>query len=463
MVIATHNNSENIEECIESLWNGRFSEIEVIAVDVNSTDGTKDILSEMAAEEDQITFLADSMGSMGHAKNMGMNYARAPYIIFADPDGYFSKDAIEYMCLELDDSPDADMFTCEADSFGSDSYGRTAEDRRNSIKDANRWDRRKQEMESRLIRSWMFDNITMYRSSYLQGKGIRHYEKPGYGSQDSAFRFLAMASGISSMSVDVKYSRRMDLPGYQIREHIAVTDVCDEFKFLREQLQKEPQLWRKMRLVYWQAYYDRNMQLYERLSDELRFRLSRRLQAELKEAIYRKEFSREHFDVRVRDEMKLLMKSADEFDRYQSEKINRRERERDDVLKKENRMSELRASMEEDEIERLSRESAEKAEKFRKENYLNREWLMDEMSRDLASLRMLLGVTQDEMGNLLGLSGSAYKSLETGKKEISWDQFMALLFVFHFNDRTSSVADALGLFPELLKSRMKKGITTIYV
>ncbi len=75
VVIATHNNSETIEECIESLWNGRFNDIEVIAVDVNSTDGTKDILSEMAAEDDRIIFLADSLGSMGHARDMGMSHA----------------------------------------------------------------------------------------------------------------------------------------------------------------------------------------------------------------------------------------------------------------------------------------------------------------------------------------------------------------------------------------------------
>ncbi|MCR4746821.1 MAG: helix-turn-helix domain-containing protein, partial [Lachnospiraceae bacterium] len=182
-----------------------------------------------------------------------------------------------------------------------------------------------------------------------------------------------------------------------------------------------------------------------------------------KEAIIKKEFSRDHFDIRVRDEMELLMKSADEFDRYQSEKIGKRKRKRDVALQKGSKLSEPKTLMKENEIECLSRESAEKEEKFRKQSRLNREWLMDEMSRDMASLRMLLGVTQDEMGNLLGLSGSAYKSLETGKKEISWDQFMALLFVFHFNDRTSSVTDALGLFPELLKAKIKKGITTIYV
>ena len=462
VVIATHNNAENIGECIDSLWNGSFDEIEVIAVDVNSTDGTKDILADMAASDEQITFLADSMGSLGHAKNIGMDHARAPYIIFAAPDGFFHRDAIEHMCLQLDDAPDANMITCETDSVGSGLHGRTAKDRRKSIGNANYKDGRRQEMESRLIRSWMFDNITMYRTSFLYDNGIRHFDRPGYGSQDSAFRFLAMAGGTASVSVDVKYSCRMDLPGLRIKDSKIVTDVCEEFRFLKAQLQKDSALWWRMRLVYWQAYYDRNMLLYEQLSDDLRVRLSKRLQADIKEAIYRKEFSREHFDVRVRDEMELLLKSTNEFDKLQDRKLSEREKAFAAEVHRDDRMSAIILSKENDELERLSRESAEKTEKFRKENRLNRKWLMDEMTRDMASLRMLLGVSTEEMSNLLGISNSAYKSFETGRKEISWDLYMALLFIFRYNDRTASVADALGLFPEPLKARIKKGTSIIY-
>ena len=89
---------------------------------------------------------------------------------------------------------------------------------------------------------------------------------------------------------------------------------------------------------------------------------------------------------------------------------------------------------------------------------LSRRWLLEEMRRDLAPLRLLLGMSQEEMGNLLGVSGSAYKSLEAGKKEVSWDQYLALLFLFRCNDRTAAVAETLGLYPESLKLRIKKGI-----
>ena len=160
--------------------------------------------------------------------------------------------------------------------------------------------------------------------------------------------------------------------------------------------------------------------------------------------------------------MQLLMKSTSEFDRYQAGKIKKRKKERDALLRREDRISEIAASTEENELERLSKESAQRIRERRKKNRLDRAWLMDEMARDMAPLRLLLGLTTDEMGKILGLSESTYKSIESGKREISWDQYMALLFIFRYNDRTAPVTDTLGLYPDPLKNRIRKGVIINY-
>ena len=462
VIIATHNNVETIENCIDSLFSRTFSDIEVIVVDVNSTDGTKDLLLKIATEDDRISFLADSKGSIGHAKNVGMDHARAPYIVFADPEGYFHNDGIEYLCLHLDKASHADMFICETNSIGSDSYGRTAEDRQNAIGEANVKDNRQQEMDSRLFRSWVFDYITIYRLAFLVNNGIRYYEEPGYGSQDDAFRFLSTAKGIPAISVDAKFNHELNVLKQRITNPVAAMDVCAEFRFLRGKLQEDQKLWWKVRLIYWQAYYDRNMQLYEKLSDDLRASLSKKMQADLKEAIYKKEYSRDHFDIRVRDEMELLMKSTEEFDRHQAKKISEREKLRDAAIGIDNRLTEIIVSEEKTEFEQWSKENERKSRERIKKNRLDRTWLMDEMTKDMASLRMLIGLSTAEMGNIIGISESAYKGIEAGKRELSWDQYMALLFVFQYNKKTAPVVDALGLYPEQVKNRIRKGIVGYY-
>ena len=459
VIIATHNNADTIGNSIDSIWSRSFRDMEVIVVDVNSTDGTKDLLLEMAAEDPQVTFLADGMGSLGHARNMGLDHARAPYIVFADPDGYFRSNALEYMSLMLDESPDADMFTCETDCFGNDAYGRTGEELRNAMADANDRDGRKQEMDSRLIRHWAFDCMTMYRASFLRDNAIRFYDMPGRGRQDDAFRLLASAKGIASATADAKYDRMMDIPRQRITDAKDAADVCREFRFLKAKLQEDEALWQKMRLVFWQAYYDRNMLWYERLPDESRAVLSKQMQADMKEAIRRKEYSREHFDIRVREEMELLMRSADAFDRHQKKRIAKRETERDAGNEKDARLTEIRTFDEKDGLERMARESARHAREMRREEHLDRKWLLEEMTHDLAPLRMLLGLSVEEMGNLIGVSGSTYRNIETGKKEVSWDQYMALLFVFRYNGRTAAVTDTLGLYPRPLQLRVRNGVT----
>ena len=458
VIIATHNNVETIENCIDSLFSKRFAEIEVIVVDVNSTDGTKDLLLKMAAEDARITFLADSKGSLGHARNTGMDHARAPYIIFADPEGYFHNDGIEFLCLHLDKASHADMFICETNTIGPDAYGRSSEDRRNEIGDANIRDNRQQEIDSRIFRSWVFDYITIYRLAYLVNNEIRYYEEPGYGRQDTAFRFLSIAKGIPAISVDAKFNKELNVLKQRITDSGAAMDVCAEFRFLRQRLHEDQKLWWKMRLIYWQAYYDRNMQLYEKLSDDLRASLSKKMQADLKDAINKKEYSRDHFDIRVRDEMELLIKSTVEFDRYQAKKISEREKRRDAEIGIENRLTEIIASEEEAEFEKWSQEVEKKSRERIKKSRLDRAWLMDEMVKDMVSLRILIGLSAAEMATIIGISESAYKSIEAGKKELSWDQYLALLFVFQYNEKTASVVDVLGLYPEQVKDRIRKGI-----
>ena len=83
---------------------------------------------------------------------------------------------------------------------------------------------------------------------------------------------------------------------------------------------------------------------------------------------------------------------------------------------------------------------------------------MDEMAKDMVSLRILIGLSAAEMATIIGISESAYKSIEAGKKELSWDQYLALLFVFQYNEKTASVVDVLGLYPEQVKDRIRKGI-----
>ena len=355
------------------------------------------------------------------------------------------------------------MFACETDSYGDDSYGRTNSDIKRNRAEANRQDGHRLANENRMMRGLIFDHIIMYRRDYLFDNAIMHYDVPGYGSQDAAFRFMALIKGRISFSARVLYERRRDIINIRLTDRVKALDVCGEFYFLKKKLKEDDKLWQKCRFIFWQSYYDSNMDYYEKLDGDIRPVLSKRMQADIREAVQRGEYSREHFDITVRSEMELLMRSTDEFDRFQLDKQRERKRARDkagrSTVLSDSHLTEQRI---EDELDRRSRECIERIEATQRANQLNRKWLTEEMGRDLMPLRMLLGLTCDEMGVMLGISENAYKGLESGKKAVSWDQYLALLFLFHYNDRTSGVIDTLGLYPEPLKIRFKKGLAQIY-
>ena len=60
---------------------------------------------------------------------------------------------------------------------------------------------------------------------------------------------------------------------------------------------------------------------------------------------------------------------------------------------------------------------------------------------NLAALRARLNITKEELANVIGVSRQTFYSIETGKREMSWPIYMAIIFFFrifiifkiHFN------------------------------
>lgn len=91
------------------------------------------------------------------------------------------------------------------------------------------------------------------------------------------------------------------------------------------------------------------------------------------------------------------------------------------------------------------------------DGHVDVEWLTTELSKDLAPLRMLIGITIEEAADVLGVSTGMYRQFENGSREVSWDQYMTLLFMYHYNMRTTDIVNNLGLYPDSLKEKIKIG------
>lgn len=82
---------------------------------------------------------------------------------------------------------------------------------------------------------------------------------------------------------------------------------------------------------------------------------------------------------------------------------------------------------------------------------VDKEHLISILTEELPVLRAKIGLSQDELSNIIGISRQTYSSVETGKRKMSWNVFLSLLLVFGYNEKTSAMLEASGAFPPALK------------
>ena len=78
-----------------------------------------------------------------------------------------------------------------------------------------------------------------------------------------------------------------------------------------------------------------------------------------------------------------------------------------------------------------------------------RDRLTAQLAEELPVLRTRLDVSQEEMGELLGVTRQTYSAIETGKRTMSWSLYLSLIFLFEHDERTCEAIKQMGLYPKV--------------
>lgn len=73
--------------------------------------------------------------------------------------------------------------------------------------------------------------------------------------------------------------------------------------------------------------------------------------------------------------------------------------------------------------------------------------LISRMTDELIFLRTKLGLSQDELSSLIGISRQTYSTLETKKRFMSWGTYLSLVFVFDNHEQTRDIIRENKIFP----------------
>ncbi|MGW6137912.1 bifunctional glycosyltransferase/CDP-glycerol:glycerophosphate glycerophosphotransferase [Streptomyces sp. NPDC055140] len=116
-----------LHECLESVLEQPFTDLELIVIDDCSPDGSGTIIDEFAARDPRVRaiHLTENTG-LGRARNAGLERATGEYVIFLDSDDSLTPDALHAISDRLKDTDTPDVLVY--DYVRSYCTGRTAPD-----------------------------------------------------------------------------------------------------------------------------------------------------------------------------------------------------------------------------------------------------------------------------------------------------------------------------------------------
>lgn len=94
IIIPVYNSAKYIKQCIDSVINQTYKNIEIIIVDDNSIDESIEIIKKIKDKRIKLISIKKNKG-VANARNTGIKNAIGDYICFLDSDDYWNKDKIE--------------------------------------------------------------------------------------------------------------------------------------------------------------------------------------------------------------------------------------------------------------------------------------------------------------------------------------------------------------------------------
>ena len=96
VVVPIYNVEKYIKQCLDSLVNQTYKNLEIICVDDCGTDNSMNIVKEYADKDSRIKILKQSENKgCGEARNLGIDNANGEYIYFIDSDDFIEKNYLK--------------------------------------------------------------------------------------------------------------------------------------------------------------------------------------------------------------------------------------------------------------------------------------------------------------------------------------------------------------------------------
>lgn len=101
VIVPIYNQEKYLDECIGSIINQTYKNLEIILVNDGSTDGSLEICKKYKKIDKRIKIISKENGGLSSARNAGLDAAHGKYIMFCDSDDYYVPKSCELLLKEI--------------------------------------------------------------------------------------------------------------------------------------------------------------------------------------------------------------------------------------------------------------------------------------------------------------------------------------------------------------------------
>ena len=111
VIVPVYNVEKYLEECVNSIINQTYKNLEIILVDDGSKDNSSKMCDELAKKDSRIKVIHKENGGISDVRNVGIENSRGKYIQFIDSDDFMEDNMIETLYKDILEN-EADVSMC---------------------------------------------------------------------------------------------------------------------------------------------------------------------------------------------------------------------------------------------------------------------------------------------------------------------------------------------------------------
>ncbi|MBZ7942817.1 glycosyltransferase family 2 protein [Campylobacter molothri] len=237
VIVPVYNNIKYIKECIDSILNQTFLELEIICVDANSSDGTLEFLRNISKKYNHIKLIISEKKSLGYQLNLGIKYAQGDYFCIVESDDYIKNNMCEKL-YTLITQYKVDIVKADILSFRGSFFGRKYTYKYIS-NDKNLYNKVLSAIYRNVIikKTWNMNQSSIFDINFVKKNNIKANETFGASYQDFGLWFwLCCSYKKIYFHNEAFYYYREDNINSSSNNKEKVYYVCDECDFIEQNI-----------------------------------------------------------------------------------------------------------------------------------------------------------------------------------------------------------------------------------